>query len=63
MRNLYNPVDEDVEVVNESLSSDNELDFWLMENMKIMEQLTIQEPSSWSERVGVDKFPEWIYIF
>lgn len=50
MRNLYNPVDEDVEVVNESLSSDNELDFWLMENMKIMEQLTIQEPSSWSEQ-------------
>lgn len=27
-----------------------ELDYWLMENMKIMEELSINEPSSWSEQ-------------
>lgn len=25
------------------------LNFWLLENMKIMEELTIKEPVSWSE--------------
>ena len=26
------------------------LNYWLLENMKIMEQLTIKEPVSWSEQ-------------
>lgn len=28
----------------------SELDFWLMQNIKIMEALTVKEPVSWSEQ-------------
>ena len=36
--------------VKESNTECLELDYWLMENMKIMEELSINEPSSWSEQ-------------
>lgn len=26
------------------------LDYWLLENMKVMEKLTVKEPISWSEQ-------------
>lgn len=29
--------------------SQSKLDYWLMRNIKIMEELTIEEPSSWLE--------------
>ena len=31
-------------------TSESDLDFWLMQNIKIMETLTIKEPVAWSEQ-------------
>mgnify|MGYP006920141210 CR=1 FL=1 len=38
------------EVLNQSKNSQVSLNFWLLENMKIMEKLTVKEPVSWSEQ-------------
>lgn len=34
----------------ESKNSGMLLNFWLLENMRIMEELTVKEPVSWSEQ-------------
>ena len=31
-------------------TSESDLDFWLMQNIKIMETLTVKEPVAWSEQ-------------
>ena len=31
-------------------TSQSDLDFWLMQNIKIMETLTVKEPVAWSEQ-------------
>lgn len=31
-------------------TSESDLDFWLMQNIKIMESLTVKEPVAWSEQ-------------
>ena len=31
-------------------TSERDLDFWLMQNIKIMETLTVKEPVAWSEQ-------------
>lgn len=38
------------EVLNQSKNSQVSLNYWLLENMKIMEKLTVKEPVSWSEQ-------------
>lgn len=43
-------VEEENDIEIKEKNVETKLNYWLLENMKIMEELTVKEPVSWSEQ-------------